>query len=47
MATTPVGPFSNLSPALTIPGVGQVTTNYIQVNGGTNTAAYYRIEYTP
>jgi hypothetical protein len=41
------GAYSDLSPVLTIPGIGQVTTNYLQVNGATNATQFYRLHYTP
>jgi hypothetical protein len=41
------GTYSNLSPVFFIPGIGRVTTNYLQVNGATNTAQFYRLHYTP
>jgi hypothetical protein len=41
------GTYSNLSPALAIPGIGRVTTNYLQVNGATNATRFYRLHYTP
>jgi hypothetical protein len=47
VATNISGTFSNLSPALAIPGVGQVTTNYLQVNGATGGSKFYRLHYTP
>lgn len=42
-----LGGFSNLSPVLSIPGIGQITTNYLQVNGATNTTRFYRLLITP
>ena len=38
------GTYSNLSPALAIPGIGQVTTNYLQVNGASSAARFYRLQ---
>jgi hypothetical protein len=41
------GSYSNLSSALAIPGVGVVTTNYLDVNGATNSARFYRLRFMP
>jgi hypothetical protein len=41
------GSYSNVSLALTIPGVGLVTTNYLDVNGATNSSRFYRMKYMP
>jgi hypothetical protein len=41
------GTYTNLSPALSIPGTGRVTTNYVQVNGAMNATRFYRLYYTP
>lgn len=37
------GPFTNLSANLRIPGVGLVTTNYLDLGGATNPARFYRL----
>ena len=41
------GPYSTVSPAVAIPGVGLVTTNYVEVGGATNKMRFYRLKYTP
>jgi hypothetical protein len=41
------GSYSNLSSALSIPGTGVVTTNYLELNGATNASRFYRLKYTP
>lgn len=41
------GPYATVSPAVTIPGVGLVTTNYVEVGAATNTMRFYRLKYTP
>jgi hypothetical protein len=41
------GSYSNVSPALTIPGVGVVTTNFVEVGGATNAMRFYRLKYVP
>lgn len=38
------GTFSDVSPALRIPGVGLVTTNYLETGGATNLARFYRLK---
>lgn len=38
------GTFSNVSAALRIPGVGLVTTNYLEAGGATNLARFYRLK---
>lgn len=38
------GAYANVSPALAIPGVGLVTTNYLDVGGATNLARFYRMK---
>jgi len=38
------GSFSDLSPAIGIPGVGLVTTNYLEIGGATNPARFYRLK---
>jgi hypothetical protein len=40
----PSGPYTNLGPAVTIPGVGLVTTNYLEVLGATKGMRYYRLK---
>jgi len=42
-AGSPSGPFTNVSPALVIPGVGLVTTNFLHIGGGTNGSRFYRL----
>jgi len=37
------GAYTNLSPIIAIPGVGLVTTNYVEVGGATNTARFSRM----
>lgn len=46
-APTVSGPYTNVSPALSIPGVGVVTTNYVDIAAGTNRTRFYRINYQP
>ena len=41
------GSYSNVSSALAIPGVGVVTTNYLDVNGATNSSRFYRLRFMP
>ena len=41
------GAYSNVSSALTIPGVGLVTTNYLEVNGALKSSRFYRMKYMP
>ena len=43
VAVNPGGPFTNVSPALVIPGVGLVTTNFLDIGGGTNGSRFYRL----
>jgi hypothetical protein len=43
-APTPTGPFSNISSAINIPGVGLVTTNYVEVGGANRGARFYRLQ---
>lgn len=38
------GTYTNLSSALPIPGVGLVTTNYLDIGGATNTTRFYRLQ---
>lgn len=38
------GTYTNLSATLTIPGVGLVTTNYLDIGGATNKARFYRMK---
>jgi hypothetical protein len=47
IADQAAGPYTNLGPVLTIPGMGQVTTNYLQVGGATNATRFYRLSVTP
>ena len=42
-AGTPSGPFTNMSPALVIPGVGFVKTNFLHIGGATIGARFYRL----
>jgi hypothetical protein len=37
------GPYTNLSPAMVIPGVGVRTTNYLDVGGATQGMRFYRV----
>ncbi len=39
--------YANVSPALTITGVGAVTTNYVEIGGATNSARFYRVKFMP
>jgi hypothetical protein len=40
--------FTDLTPAIIVPGVAQVATNYLDLGGATNTPArYYRIRLVP
>ena len=41
------GSYSNVSPPLAIPGVGLVTTNYVEVGGATNKLRFYRLKFVP
>ncbi|HWH70108.1 MAG TPA: hypothetical protein VNT26_12035, partial [Candidatus Sulfotelmatobacter sp.] len=41
------GTFTNLNSKLSIPGVGVVTTNYVEVGGATNKARFYRVRLAP
>jgi len=41
------GIYSNLSPALSIPGIGRITTNYLHINGALSTTRFYRLHLTP
>ncbi len=41
------GSFVNLSPVIYVAGVGEGMTNYVHVGGGTNRAAYYRVQLVP
>lgn len=43
-AKTVSGSYSNVSSAITIPGVGLVTNNYVEIGGATNTARFYRMK---
>lgn len=38
------GLYSNASPLIQIPGVGLVTTNYLELGGATNLARFYRLQ---
>jgi len=38
------GTFSDVSAAIRIPGVGLVTTNYLEIGGATNLARFYRLK---
>jgi hypothetical protein len=38
------GAYANVSPVIAIPGVGLVTTNYVDVGGATNLARFYRMK---
>jgi hypothetical protein len=42
-ANSVAGTYSDLSEAIRIPGVGLVTTNYLQIGGATNAARFYRL----
>lgn len=37
------GPYTNRTSAVRIPGVGLVTTNYLDIGGATNAARFYRL----
>jgi len=39
--------YSTVSPTISIPGVGLVTTNYLEVNGALNSSRFYRMKYMP
>jgi len=39
-----LGTFTNVTPALNIPGVGLVTTNYLELGGATNASRFYRLK---
>jgi hypothetical protein len=39
--------YADATPAITIAGVGPVTTNYLQVGGATNNMKFYRVRYAP
>ncbi len=41
------GSYSNVVSTLVIPGVGVVTTNYLEVGAATNTSRYYRVKLVP
>lgn len=43
----PGGPYTNVSPALGIAGIGIVTTNYLDSGGDLNKTRFYRISYQP
>jgi len=43
-ASSANGTYANVSPNLKIPGVGLVTTNYLEVGGATNPARFYRLK---
>jgi hypothetical protein len=47
VATNVAGSYSNISAALPIPGVGIVTTNYLELGGATNSKRFYRVKFTP
>jgi len=38
------GSFADVSPAVSIPGVGLVTTNYLEIGGATNASRFYRLK---
>ncbi len=42
-AGTPAGTYTNVGPSFTIPGIGVVTTNYLEVGGATNKTRFYRL----
>jgi hypothetical protein len=46
-ATNVTGPFSNISPAIPIRGVGVVSTNYLELGGATHSKRFYRVRFTP
>jgi len=46
-STNVLGSYSNVSPVVSIPGVGQVTTNYLEVNGALKSSRFYRMKYMP
>lgn len=43
-ASSVSGVFSDVSAAIRIPGVGLVTTNYVEIGGATNLARFYRLK---
>lgn len=43
-ASVVAGPYTNLSASLAIPGVGLVTTNYLDIGGAINPARFYRLK---
>ena len=43
-AGKPPGPYTNLGPAVIVPGVGLVTTNYLEVGGATKGMRFYRLK---
>jgi len=46
-ATNVAGPYSNISSAIKISGVGVVSTNYLEVGGAVNSRRFYRVKFTP
>jgi hypothetical protein len=46
-AGSPTGGFSDLSPVLSIPGSGEVTTSYTHLGGGTGSVRFYRVRSAP
>lgn len=42
-AGSPAGTFTNVGSSLRIPGVGLVTTNYLEIGGATNHARFYKL----
>lgn len=46
-ATQVTGTYANISLGLPIPGVGVVTTNYLEVGGATNNMRFYRVKFAP
>jgi hypothetical protein len=46
-APDPAGPFTNVEVAIAIPGVGIVTTNYLELGGASHGARFYRLKHSP
>ena len=47
VASSLTNSFADVGTAITIPGVGVVTTNAVEVSGATSSARFYRIRYAP
>jgi hypothetical protein len=46
-AGSAAGTYSNVSPALSISGVGVVTTNWVEIGTATNATRFYRVKSAP